>query len=1317
IPHIENDDKMLRLSEFLKAVGCHLPPFNLPLTKAMASAKFQEVKLQQISNPPKLVSPYPPILPTPPDFTVTKPVTTIGDHLSSTLTTHNTHISNTPSQPKQTIQRLTQAEIQAMCEKGLRFYHEKDEFACINQYYSTANIVLQSSKKLHEKMKIPLSSGDCESNEEGPVAFPLALEENGPWIELSHFSSLFFNAANEMPSFCSFQIRDLKGFPGFTFVTPRGPKLNLIGPYMGFKAQIALSRWAFVDLFSLGVATCTQHYCWGTQQTVKWQNCPSIILLPKEMDEDQWRYDFAMSQEVHMDYDYDNQEECGVNEPHVDCSNAFNTSQVFATRDDVLQWARTVAHENGFVAVIMRSDTETGSRGRSSFVLIVCERSGTYKCRNKEFVRKDTGSRKCGCPFRLRGKPVRGGEGWMVKLICGIHNHELAKSLVGHPYVGRLTKEEKKIIADMTKSMVKPKNILLTLKEHNADSYTTIKQIYNARSAYRSSIRGADTEMQHLMKLLERDQYIHWHRLKDEVVVRDLFWCHPDAVKLCNACHLVFFIDSTYKTNRYRLPLLDFVGVTPTTMTFSAGFAYLEAERVNNIVWALERFRGLFLRHDRLPLVIVTDRDLTLMNAVKTVFPESTNLLCRFHIDKNVKAKCKSLIGEKNAWDYVMDNWGTLVDCPSEYEFHESYQKFQVACSPWPMFIDYVNDTWIIPHKEKFITAWTNKVMHLGNTTTNRVESAHWALKRVLQNSVGDLCSVWDAMNNMITLQHVEIKASFETSTHVVGHVYKKTLYKRLLGMVSRDALNQIASEIDRLRYLGNNLSSCGCVMRSTHGLPCACELSRYTASSIPLESVHLFWRRLCFSDQGLCETEVTIKEEIEVISKRFDELDVAGKVNLKSKLREIAYPDHNSMCPPPSKVNTKGAPKKLMKRSQTSTKRDPSYWEYVDAFHSVQSSNSPVKRSASCSQPRQPTRIIPMLDQFASFFQGFIRDVVDVKADGNCGYRSIGALLGMGEDSWPLVRNELLKELGRWSHEYMNLFGGTERFEQLKLSLLVDGFSKVSVDKWMDIKDMGYMIASRYNVILVSLSQQQSMTFFPLRSQPPPDSSGHRIICVGHVFGNHFVQLSDKQFLDEIHYRKPFTDTGNQIRFECIKLINDDDVNTMLMCNDQFSCVGPIELLCTVGRTPDGIINLLERTMPRIHHAILYYNGKWNMPPQNKFVGCAFTGKNPKKFQIPSTCTIDELKNLIKQVAPKGIPPLGIHESQTVRRLFFRQPARFEYSDTVIKYEINELITNEELLKVLVQSNYWKKYGPIEILAVFTKYVEDEVSGTSLNN
>jgi len=63
-------------------------------------------------------------------------------------------------------------------------------------------------------------------------------------------------------------------------------------------------------------------------------------------------------------------------------------------------------------------------------------------------------------------------------------------------------------------------------------------------------------------------------------------------------------------------------------------------------------------------------------------------------------------------------------------------------------------------------------------------------------------------------------------------------------------------------------------------------------------------------------------------------------------------------------------------------------------------------------------------------------------------------------------------------------------------------------MDKWIDIIDMRYVITSRYNVILVSLSLQQSMTFFLLRSQPPTNSFVHRVICIGHVYDNHFVQV-----------------------------------------------------------------------------------------------------------------------------------------------------------------------------------------------------------------
>ncbi|KAH1242295.1 PKS-NRPS hybrid synthetase [Glycine max] len=296
---------------------------------------------------------------------------------------------------------------------------------------------------------------------------------------------------------------------------------------------------------------------------------------------------------------------------NIDCSDAFNTSK----------WTRSVAHEIRFVAVIMTSDTNTCVRVRVSFMLITCEKSSEYRPKKNNLVRTCTGSRKCGCLFKLCAKPVLGVKGWMVKLIYGVHNHELTKSFV-HPFA-----DEKIVVADMTKSMV-PINILLTLKEHNANSYTTIKQIYNARHAYRSSIRGSNTEMQQLMMLFDRDKYIHRHRMKDENVVRDLFWSHPDAVKLTNSYNLVFLIGSTYKTNRYKLSLLDIIGVTPIGTTFSAAFAYLEGEHLNNVVWALQRFWGLFVKVDALPGVIVTDRYLSLMNAVKTIFPNATNLWC-----------------------------------------------------------------------------------------------------------------------------------------------------------------------------------------------------------------------------------------------------------------------------------------------------------------------------------------------------------------------------------------------------------------------------------------------------------------------------------------------------------------------------------------------------------------------------------------------------------------------------------------------------------------------------------------------------------------
>jgi len=166
-------------------------------------------------------------------------------------------------------------------------------------------------------------------------------------------------------------------------------------------------------------------------------------------------------------------------------------------------------------------------------------------------------------------------------------------------------------------------------------------------------------------------------------------------------------------------------------------------------------------------------------------------------------------------------------------------------------------------------------------------------------------------------------------------------------------------------------------------------------------------------------------------------------------------------------------------------------------------------------------------------------------------------------------------------------------------------------------------------------------------------------------------LQLTSHQLVDEIYYRQSFIYAGQQYFFQSLQLKNDDDVYTMLMCNEQYSCVGLIELLCTIHRTLDGILNLLQSTITPTHDTIMYYNGKWNISRQGRFWGYSFIETNPIRFGILSGYSMDKLKDLIKQVAPMGVPPYGIHELQLVIRLFFRQPSHAKYLENLIEYEI----------------------------------------------
>ena len=93
-------------------------------------------------------------------------------------------------------------------------------------------------------------------------------------------------------------------------------------------------------------------------------------------------------------------------------------------------------------------------------------------------------------------------------------------------------------------------------------------------------------------------------------------------------------------------------------------------------------------------------------------------------------------------------------------------------------------------------------------------------------SSQGDFESSWKIINSLIELQHTEIKGSFEKSLMLVQHNFKPEIFKELRGIISRNAMNMVLKQTQIAQKIGMDKLACGCVIRSTYGLPCAYEIA-----------------------------------------------------------------------------------------------------------------------------------------------------------------------------------------------------------------------------------------------------------------------------------------------------------------------------------------------------------------------------------------------------------------------------------------------------------------------------------------------------------
>ena len=294
----------------------------------------------------------------------------------------------------------------------------------------------------------------------------------------------------------------------------------------------------------------------------------------------------------------------------------------------MVEWTQNTAYSLGYVIVTRRSKAYVN--GFVYKVILICDRGREYKATN---TIRATGSKKINCSFQLEGKYSKEYNHWMLKVICDEHNHPPAQHLEGHPFARRLSVDETRLVADLTRKNVTPRNILSTLKEQNKNNVSVIKTVYNAQQKIRMDSQAGKTPMQVLMSHLHTNNYVYDFTTGDSNELENLFFIHPTSWNIWRAFPHVLIIDATYKTNAYNKPFVEIVGVTSTQKTFSIGFVFMHNEQEPNYTWALNCLKST-LDECMQPRVIITDRELALINACRTVFPDAAQLLCRWHIEQ-----------------------------------------------------------------------------------------------------------------------------------------------------------------------------------------------------------------------------------------------------------------------------------------------------------------------------------------------------------------------------------------------------------------------------------------------------------------------------------------------------------------------------------------------------------------------------------------------------------------------------------------------------------------------------------------------------------
>jgi hypothetical protein len=223
------------------------------------------------------------------------------------------------------------------------------------------------------------------------------------------------------------------------------------------------------------------------------------------------------------------------------------------------------------------------------------------------------------------------------------------------------------------------------------------------------------------------------------------------------------------------------------------------------------------------------------MAAIKNVFVSSSNILCSWHIEKNVATNCKKHFTTQEDYEAFQKQWLNVVNASTVDDYNHQIAQLQAE---YPDTYGYLEETWLL-HKKHFVKAWINQIRHLGHFVTSRVEGQHAVVKGWIGTSSGDLKDVYSKILLAIKTQQNAIEQQIQSEKLKclvdLNHGVWSKVHRKISIYALRKASAQMKKHVESL---------CSGTFTTTLGLPCVHKLKELMDSEKQLVKEDFDWYR-----------------------------------------------------------------------------------------------------------------------------------------------------------------------------------------------------------------------------------------------------------------------------------------------------------------------------------------------------------------------------------------------------------------------------------------------------------------------------------------